>query len=156
MNRSGTVRPLLLAGLVALAGASAMAQDAPGYDAALAGKLGADDYGMARYVLVILRSGPTPMPKGEARDAMFQGHFANITRLAEEGKLVLAGPLDGVDGRRGIFVLDTADLEEARALVATDPVIAEGEMVADLHVYYGSAALRMVNETHQRIARKAF
>jgi uncharacterized protein YciI len=96
------------------------------------------------------------MPKGEARDAMFQGHFANITRLAEEGKLVLAGPLDGVDGRRGIFVLDTADLEEARALVATDPVIAEGEMVADLHAYYGSAALRMVNETHQRIARKAF
>lgn len=69
--------------------------------------------------------------------------------------LLLAGPLDGVEGRRGIFVLDTDDLEEARALVASDPVIAHGEMVAEFHAYYGSAALRMINETHGRIARKS-
>ena len=175
MSRSIIAVPLLLAVFVLLVTVpAAFAQDAPadaqapavastpgetapdGYDAALAEKLGADDYGMRRYVLVILKTGPTPLPKGEARDAMFKGHFANMNRLADEGRLVLAGPLDGVDGRRGIFVLDTADLDEARALVATDPVIAHGEMVAELHAYYGSAALRMVNETHGRITRKAF
>lgn len=158
MNRSKLVRPLLLAGLVALSLLPAAAQEAPeppGYDAALAETLGADDYGMARYVLVILKTGPAPMPQGEARDAMFRGHFANMGRLAEAGKLVLAGPLDGVEGRRGIFVLDTDDLEEARALVASDPVIAHGEMVAEFHAYYGSAALRMINETHGKIARKS-
>ena len=126
-----------------------------GYDAALAESLGADDYGMRRYVLVILRSGPTPLPQGAERDAMFRGHFANMERLAAEGRLVLAGPLDGVDGRRGIFILDTADLAEARTLVATDPVIAQGEMTADFHAYYGSAALKTINATHARIQRKA-
>ena len=172
MIRSNASRPLAaLAGLfVLLAAGACVAQDAsatsgtaaaqqaepPGYDAALAERLGADDYGMRRYVLVILKTGPTPLPKGEARDAMFQGHFANMKRLAAEGKLVLAGPLDGVDGRRGIFVFDTVDLEEARALVATDPVIANGEMEAELHAYYGSAALLLVNEAHATISRKSF
>lgn len=127
----------------------------PGYDEALARSLGADDYGMRSYVLVILRSSDTPVPKGEARDAMFRGHFANMKRLADEGKLVLAGPLDGVDGRRGIFVLNVATLDEARRLVATDPVIEQGEMVADLHTYYGSAALMTINQLHERIAKKS-
>ena len=125
------------------------------YDDALARSLGADDYGMRSYVLVILRTGPTPVPAGEERTAMFQGHFANMKRLASEGKLVLAGPLDGVDGRRGLFVLNAADIEEARRLVATDPVIEKGEMVADLHTYYGSAALMTINELHGKIAKKS-
>jgi uncharacterized protein YciI len=133
--------------------AVAPADAPPAYDAALARSLGADEHGMRRYVLVILKTGPTPLPRGEARDAMFKGHFANINRLADEGTLVLAGPLDGVDGRRGIFILDAADIAEARALVATDPVVANGEMTADFHVYYGSAALKMVNDTHARISR---
>lgn len=149
---------LCCAGSVAQASESAnSAADAakPGYDEALARSLGADDYGMRSYVLAILRTGPTPVPAGEARTAMFQGHFANMKRLADEGKLVLAGPLDGVDGRRGIFVLNVATLEEARRLVATDPVIEQGEMVADLHTYYGSAALMTVNQLHEKIAKKS-
>lgn len=169
MARSNTLRPdalrrLALAAALCLAwpvaaqdapAADGAAADPPGFDAALAAELGADEYGMRRYVLVILKTGPTPMPKGEARDAMFRGHFANMQRLADEGKLVVAGPLDGVEGRRGIFILDAADLDEARALVATDPVIAHGEMVAELHAWYGSAALRQVNATHARIARRS-
>ena len=111
---------------------------------------------MRSYVLAILRSGPTPMPPGEERTAMFQGHFANMKRLASEGKLVLAGPLDGVDGLRGIFVLAVSDIEEARRLVATDPVIAKGEMVADLHTYYGSAALMTINALHEKLAKTSY
>ncbi|NZA24915.1 hypothetical protein H0E84_00810 [Luteimonas sp. SJ-92] len=126
----------------------------PGYDAALAESFGADDYGMRSYVLVILKSGPTPMPKGEARDAMFRGHFSNMKRLAEEGKLAVAGPLDSADGWRGLFILAVDDIEAAKALVATDPVIQHGEMVAEYHKYYGSAALMQVNEIHARIAKK--
>jgi len=124
---------------------------APRFDAALAARTGADARGMRPYVLVILKSSGTPVPAGEARDAMFRGHFANMERLAGEGKLVLAGPLDGVDGWRGLFVLAVDDLDEARALVATDPVVAQGEMVPELHRYYGSAALMLVNELHAQL-----
>jgi len=144
---------LLIAPALAPAEESA-AQDPPTFDAALAAKLGADEYGMRKYVLVILKSGPKPMPKGPERDAMFKGHFANMNRLAGEGKLAVAGPLDGVDGWRGLFILAVADIEEAKTLVATDPVIAHGEMVAEYHTHYGSAALMQVNDVHARIARK--
>jgi len=137
--------------------ASAIAADGPaaGYDAGLASKLGGDDNGMRPYVMVILKTGPTPKPKGKERDEMFKGHFANIERLASQGKLVLAGPFDGVDGWRGMFIFAVNDIDKAKLLAATDPVIASGEMVAEYHKYYGSAALMQVNETHNRITKPA-
>ena len=136
---------------------AAHAEDAaPGYDAALAAKVGADDNGMRRYVLVILKTSPTPVPPGPARDEMFKGHFANMKRLADAGKLALAGPLDGVDGWRGLFIMAVSDIEEAKALVATDPVVAQGEMIPEFHKYYGSAALMLVNEGHARVSKKPF
>ena len=153
-------KPMLIAMLTAmlsLAQAS-FAEDAPppGYDEALAQSVGADEHGMRRYVLVILKTGPNRIPDGAERDEMFRGHFANMQRLSDEGKLALAGPLDGVDGWRGLFVMAVPDIEEAKQLVATDPVIIKGEMVAEYHKYYGSAALMTVAETHKRVQKKAF
>lgn len=128
----------------------------PSFNAELARATGADDYGMRRYVFVLLRSGPKPMAAGPERDEVFRGHFANMKRLVDDGKLVLAGPFDGVEGWRGLFVFAVADIEEARRLTATDPAIASGELVAEYHRYYGSAALMQVNALHGRLARKGF
>jgi uncharacterized protein YciI len=128
----------------------------PAYDAELAKTVGADEYGMRAYVLVVLKTGPTPMPAGKERDEMFKGHFANINRLAAEGKLALAGPFDGVNGWRGLFIFAVPDIEEAKRLTSTDPVISSGEMVAEYHKYYGSAALMLVNDAHSRVAKKSF
>jgi uncharacterized protein YciI len=125
------------------------------YDAQLALRTGADQRGMRQYVLVILKSSATPVAAGPERDAMFQGHFANMERLAAQGKLVLAGPLDNVDGWRGLFVFAVSDIDEARQLVATDPVVARGEMVPEFHRYYGTAALVLVNDLHQRLKAPA-
>ena len=55
----------------------------------------------------------------------------------------------------GLFVMAVPSIEEARALTETDPVIVNGEMVAEYHPWYGTAALMTVNETHQRIAPTA-
>lgn len=124
------------------------------YDPKLAASVGADERGMRSYVLVILKTGPKKVPAGPARDEMFKGHFANINRLAAEGKLVLAGPFDdGPNGWRGMFVFAVADVEEAKKLVATDPVVINGEMTPEFHKYYGSAALMLVNETHKKIQK---
>ena len=125
---------------------------APAYDAALAKRLGGNAQGMRSYVLVILKTGPTPVPKGEQRDAMFAGHFANIGRLAEAGKLVVAGPFaKNEEGWRGLYLFAVDSVEEARALTATDPVIVKGEMVAEFHPWFGSAAAMMLPEIHKRI-----
>lgn len=140
----------LLALLFTLA---AHAQQAPAYDAARAQAWGANDNGLRPYVLVLLKTGPKRMPDGPARDEVFKGHFANMTRLAKEGLLVYAGPLDGVDGLRGLFIFATADLAAARQAVDTDPVVASGEMVAELHKHFGSAALLAVNEWHPTLIK---
>lgn len=149
--------------LTLLAATSAFAQAPPAspaqppaasaYDAALAARLGADERGMRRYVFVLLKSSTTPVPKGPERDEMFKGHFANMTRLADEGKLVMAGPLDGVDGWRGLFIFATDDIDEARRLVSTDPVIVKGEMVAEYHRHYATAALMLLNGLHKTIEK---
>jgi len=140
--------------LTLMLAAVASAEEAkPAYDAALARQLGADEHGMRSYVLVILKTGPTPVPKGEKRDAMFKGHFANMERLAGEGKLAYAGPLDGVDGWRGLFIFAVDNVEEAKQLTATDPVIINGEMIAEYHKHYGSAALMLVNKTHNTLSK---
>lgn len=150
----------LVAGAAALLAAAAApaqtgaAPPGPGFDPALAAATGADERGMRSFVLVILKTGPTRVPDGEARQAMFRGHFDNMRRLAAEGKLLTAGPLDGVDGWRGLYVFATADLDEARRWVASDPVVAQGEMVPELHGFYGSAALVLLRELHGKLARR--
>ena len=122
-------------------------------DPELAQRLGADAFGMRSYVLVVLKTGPRPMPPGKERDEMFKGHFANIQRLAEAGKLIVAGPTDGADGWRGIFVLAVPAIDEAKALVATDPVIARGEMVAEYHKLYSTAGLMAIPDLHKKLVK---
>lgn len=150
---------MVLCGSLLLAMEPAVAQTkaleaAPQYDAELAKSLGADERGMRSYVFVILKTGPKNIEDKAERAKIFQGHFANMGKLAAEKKLVLAGPLDGKEGRRGIFVIATPDIEEARRYVATDPVIISGLMEAEYHKLYGSAALMMVNEVHNKIQKK--
>jgi uncharacterized protein YciI len=149
------MRAILCIAIVALASIAGTlsAQENQKFDPRLAQTTGADEHGMRGYVLVILKTG-TRVPDGPARDEMFKGHFANMGRLAAEGKLVQAGPLDGVDGWRGLFVFATPDIEEAKKLVATDPVVAKGEMVPEFHKYYGSAALMLVNDLHEKVSKK--
>jgi uncharacterized protein YciI len=143
----------------AMAPAACAATDtvAAPFDARLAAQTGADEYGMRNYVLVILKTGPKRMPDGAARDAMFAGHMANIRRLSDAGKLVLAGPFgDGSGDWRGLFVFAVRDIDQAKALVATDPVVSSGEMVAEYHKWYGSAAVMQIRDLHARLARKSF
>lgn len=148
---------LAMAALSASAQTQVAASPKPVFDAELAQKTGADDYGMRNYVLVILRTGPTRVEDPERRKAMFAGHMANIQHLSKEGKLVLAGPFgDAVGDWRGLFVFSTDSIDEAKALVATDPVIIQGEMVADYHRWYGSAATMLIGDLHAKLAKQSF
>jgi uncharacterized protein YciI len=127
----------------------------PAYDAELAQRLGADERGMKMYVLCILKTGPKDAEiTGDARKEIFAGHFANINRLADEGKLVVAGPFDKNDRTyRGLYVFNVPTVEDAEALVLLDPAVKSGILVPELTRWYSSAALMVVNETHGRIEK---
>lgn len=147
---------MLPAASLALAQESDEAPSAPaGFDAELAAELGADDYGMRRYVMVLLKSGDNRAHDPERVAELQRGHLDNMQRLAEEGVLVLAGPfLDGGD-RRGIFVFAVDSVEEAKELTASDPAIEAGRLAAEYWPWYGSAALMKLGEVHERIARES-
>lgn len=114
----------------------------PNYDAALANRLGADDYGMKNYVLVILKTGSNHTADKAFIDSCFAGHMTNIHRLVELKKLIVAGPLKKNENNyRGIFILNTDSEEEAEVLLQTDPAIKEKLLEAELYKWYGSAAL---------------
>lgn len=126
---------------------------APVFDAELAAELGADDYGMRRYVVVLLKSGERRDHDAESVAELQRGHLDNMRRLADEGLLVLAGPfLDGGE-RRGLFVLAVDSVEEAEDLAASDPAIQAGRLTAEFWPWYGSAALMKLGDIHERIAR---
>jgi uncharacterized protein YciI len=125
----------------------------PKYDAKLAKKLGSDDLGMKQYVMVFLKRGPAKLEKSE-RSTLIKKHLENIGKLAEAKKLVLAGPfLDDTD-LAGIYVFDVKTVEEAKALTETDPAVAAGVFVMELHPWYGSAALMALDPIHKKIAKK--
>jgi uncharacterized protein len=126
----------------------------PGYDAALAKKLGADEYGMRSYVMAFLKTGPTPSRNKEEAAKLQAAHMANINRMAADGKLVLAGPFTDRGEIRGIYIFNVATVAEAEALTNTDPAIKAGTFVMELHPWYGSAALMQVNDVHGRIEKK--
>lgn len=125
------------------------------YDSLLAAKLGADDYGMKTYVFAFLKRGPNRDLGREEAMKLQMAHLENITRMAEAGDLVLAGPFMDNGDIRGIYVFDVRTVEEAEALVNTDPAIQAGSLEMELRPWYGSAALLEMNSIHQSLQKKA-
>lgn len=127
-------------------------QSNPAFDEELAKKLGADDYGMKNYVLVILKTGENKTTDRDIISNSFAGHMRNMERLTKEGKLIVAGPIGrNENSYRGIFILDVPSLEEAKKIVGTDPAVSSGLLAADLYQWYGSAALPLYLEAADKI-----
>lgn len=126
------------------------------FDPALANKLGADDYGMKSYVMAFLKAGPRRSEDQEEAARLQKAHLDNIRRMAEMGKLVLAGPFLDKGEIRGIYIFDVPSVEDARELTSTDPAIQAGTLVMELHPWYGSAALIEINKLHEKVAKKQF
>lgn len=97
----------------------------------------------------------TDLGREEAAE-IFAGHFANMTRLAEAGDLLLAGPLGPprVDpGHRGIFVFDTSDPAAAAELAATDPGARADVFAFEHHRWRAGSNLRTVPARDTQLRR---
>lgn len=126
------------------------------YDASLAKSLGADDLGMKKYVMAFLKSGSVKIADSTERAVLQKAHLMNIQRLADEGKLIIAGPFLDNQEIRGIFIFNVETLEEAKTLTESDPAIKAGTLVMELHPWYGSAALVESVKIHRKIQRNNF
>ena len=126
------------------------------YDSVLAKKLKADDYGMKNYILVLLKPGSNTSVDKVTEDSLFHGHLNNITRLANNGSLVLAGPFGKNDIYRGLFILNVTNFDEAKKLLETDPAIKGKLLEPEMYLWYGSAALQEILQIHKKIQKLKF
>ncbi len=152
---------LFLVSFILAASLSLSGQDAEeisaatAYDSVKAKKYGADAYGMKKYVMAFLKRGPNRDLPPDSAAALQRAHLENIRRMAEAGKLVLAGPFLDKDDVRGIYIFDVETIEEARRLTNTDPAIKAGSLTMELRPWYGSAALLEVNQIHKTLEKKS-
>ena len=123
------------------------------FDATLAKEMGADDYGMRKYVMAFLKKGPNRTLDKEKAKELQAAHMENIGRLAKEGKLAIAGPFLDDGELRGIYIFNVETIAEAKKLTESDPAIKAGSLVMELHPWYGSAALGLVNKYHDKISK---
>jgi uncharacterized protein YciI len=128
----------------------------PKYDSLLAKKFQADDYGMKYYTLVLLKTGTAKIEDKKIVDSLFYAHLKNIGRLADEGKLVVAGPLAKNDKYRGIFILNVDTIEKATELLDTDPAVHAKLLEPDIFRWYGSAALPDYLELSKKLGKYSF
>ena len=104
---------------------------------------------MIQYYFVLLRVGDkwTPEVTEETRQ-ISEGHRKNIEKLVNEGKLLLAGPFEeekettSPGDLDGLFILAVGTKAEALALLAEDPAIRSGRMVAEVHPWWGPSGIR--------------
>ena len=78
---------------------------------------------------------------------------ADLGRLSDEGKLLLAGPFYGGSDLKGIYIFDVKTIAEAELLTKTDPAIQAGSLIMELHQWYGSASVMAINDIHNKITK---
>jgi len=86
------------------------------------------------FTFVLLRRPPDAPAHPEEQLAEIQaGHLANLARLRERGLLLLAGPFSDQpdESLRGLCIF-RCGLEETRSLMAADPAVQAGRLVADV------------------------
>jgi uncharacterized protein YciI len=101
-------------------------------------------YEMATYVAGFFHKGPNWTAEQTDETRRIQaGHLANFEKLAEAGKLIVAGPFGDNGDLRGMLIFKLSSVDEARALMEADPALKAGRLTLDLHPWYAAAGLRI-------------
>lgn len=128
----------------------------PKFNQELATSLGADQYGMKAYTIVMLTTGSAKIEDKAKVGELMKGHMTNIGKLADEGKIIVAGPFleKNKETYRGMFIFNTKSKEEAEQWVKTDPAVQAGVFGYEIFPWYGSAALPLYLKHHEEITKE--
>jgi uncharacterized protein len=91
---------------------------------------------MKQYWFVMLMRGPNRNQDSTTVAKIQEGHIANIVRIANEGKCIIAGPFGDDENWRGILILDVKDADEVKKEVEQDPAIRAGRLIYETHPWW--------------------
>jgi uncharacterized protein len=86
------------------------------------------------YLLEPARREMPEQPTDEER-AVVREHFDHLTRMLEDGRLILAGRTLTAGSILGMVVFEAESEDAAKETMANDPAVAKGVMRATLHPY---------------------
>lgn len=100
-------------------------------------------YEMREYFFVMLKRGPNRGQDSLQAAQLQKGHMANIQRMADEGKLAIAGPFGDDGDWRGIFIMTVANKDAAVREVERDPAIQQGRLSYEIHPWWGARGSKL-------------
>lgn len=98
---------------------------------------------MKQYFFVMLKKGPNRGQDSVTAKKLQEGHMANIGRMAEEKKLVMAGPFGDNGDWRGIFIFDMANMEDVKKEVDQDPAVQAGRLIYEIHPWWSQQGVKL-------------
>lgn len=125
------------------------------YNKALADSLGADEYGMKWYVLVMLKTGTKQIKSRDSLQWLYKGHIETINEMTSSGTLIVTGPMGKNDKNfRSFYILNTSKTEEAQKLMNENPAVKFGLFDAEYFFWYGPAALPLYKRFQSTVEAK--
>jgi uncharacterized protein len=100
---------------------------------------GPEDYEMATYQVAFYRKGPAwTASKTPELEKLQSEHMAHIGKMADTGKLIIAGPFMDNGDLRGMLIFRVDTPEEAKALAEQDPAVKAGRLVLEWHPWFAA------------------
>ncbi len=101
------------------------------------------------FVFLNKRTDLPAMPKAEL-DKIMAGHMANITAMAKDGRMLVAGPFDGGGG---IFIFNTNSTDSVKRWLVNDPgVKAERWRLEYLPVVFRTGKACVAKEPYEMVS----
>lgn len=128
------------------------------YDEALAKKLGADEFGMKKYVIAFLYRGDPVSEYSEVKRSEIQkGHMANITQTSRGRKDGFCRVIFLEIKKREVYSFSPSEvLKRPKVLTESGLAVKAGVLKTDQKEWNGSASLGMVVEISEKIAKNNF
>jgi uncharacterized protein YciI len=96
------------------------------------------------YVVGFLRKGANWGTRTkEESEHIQERHLANLRKMAEAGKLIVAGPFSDNGDLRGMLIFKVGSVEEARSLAEQDPAVQAGRLALELHPWFAAQGLKV-------------
>lgn len=97
------------------------------------------EYEMAKYQVAFYKKGPawTPGDTPELKKLQSE-HMAHIGKMAESGKLIVAGPFTDNGDLRGMLIFRVDSLDEVKGLAEQDPAVKAGRLILEWHPWFAA------------------